>query len=214
MSDDQPTQPFTPEPEPEPEPERGPEGNGDSRFKKYFFVLLGAIAALVVLIVVLLLTRGGDDTKDVSDDATFSSTPTATATDSATTPETSEPTPTATETTTAAPAPTGPQLNEFTGTKSVTCNTQAPNPSPQYISFSWSTKGADKIYFGVNTADASTGALFDNLPASGTQNDFPAGYSPFMYNCPSAKQSYTLTIVGDGKKVSKTITVTNNGDTQ
>ncbi len=206
MSDDDQTQQFSLEPEPEPDPQPV-QDEPDNRPKRIVFILAGIVAALVLLIAYLLASRG-DDTNTVSDDTPLPTTPTTTA--ESTTPPTTEPT-----TTVAPPATTGPTIITFAASTSVRCNTQAPNPSPQYVTFRWSTKSADQVYFGVSTDDASTGALFDNLPSSGNQSDFPAGYSPFAYNCPSPKQTYTLTAVDDsGKKVSKKVAVVNLGDTQ
>ncbi|MFM9878091.1 MAG: hypothetical protein ACKVOG_09665 [Rhodoglobus sp.] len=85
-------------------------------------------------------------------------------------------------------------------------------PSPQYISFSWSSSNVDQVFFGVNTNDASQGAFFDNLPPSGDTSNFPPGYDPFEFPCPTESVKYTLTVIGDGVKVSKSVTVTNIGD--
>jgi hypothetical protein len=46
------------------------------------------------------------------------------------------------------------------------------------------------------------------LHPSGTQRDFPDGYDPFLANCGSASTNYTITIVGNGSKQSRTVTVT------
>jgi hypothetical protein len=50
-----------------------------------------------------------------------------------------------------------------------------------------------------------------NLPPSGTQNDFPQEYD---YPCYNASTTFTITVAdAHGNLQSKTITVTNNGDT-
>lgn len=92
------------------------------------------------------------------------------------------------------------------------CNTSAPNPPSYVLSFTWQTSNADRICFGVATNDAQAGPLFDNLPPSGnSQDDFDYQVE---FPCPSQSQTSTLTAVGDSGKVSETITVVNNGDTQ
>jgi hypothetical protein len=86
----------------------------------------------------------------------------------------------------------------------------------QHLLVKWSTSNVDRVYFGINTNDASTGAFFENLPPTGnSDDDFDDGYNngDFVFPCPGTEsQKYTLTVIGDGKKVSKSVTVTNNGD--
>jgi len=98
----------------------------------------------------------------------------------------------------------------------VLCNESAPEGDHQPIGFTWSTSKAAKVYFGINTTDASTASLFDNLPASGNSNDdFPEGYNhgAYEYPCTALKTTFTLTVVGDnGSKQSKTVTIVNKGD--
>jgi len=112
--------------------------------------------------------------------------------------------------------PTVPVIDSFTASnQTVRCNTQAPTPSPQHISFTWSVSEAVRVYFGTDTADASAAPLFSNLPLSGTSTfDFPAGYNDFAYNCPNASRTYTLTAVdADGHKTSRSVVIVNEGDT-
>jgi hypothetical protein len=69
----------------------------------------------------------------------------------------------------------------------------------------------------VDTDDASTSAYFSqSLPATGTSDTaFPSQYVPFTYACPAASHQYTLTVIGDDNvKVSKSVTVVNDGDQQ
>lgn len=97
----------------------------------------------------------------------------------------------------------------------VYCNTSAPAGDHQPISFSWSSSHASQVFFGVDTNDASTGFLFDNLPPTGNSNDnFPAGYNhgAYEYPCTAPSTKFTLTIVGNGQKVSKSVTIVNKGD--
>jgi hypothetical protein len=114
------------------------------------------------------------------------------------------------------PAPTVPEIVTFTSSnQTVLCNTQSPTPSYQYISFTWSVSEASRVYFGVDTSDATAAPLFDNLPLSGTSAfDFPAGYNDFSYGCPNASRTYTLTAVDDaGHKTSRSVVIVNEGDT-
>jgi hypothetical protein len=97
--------------------------------------------------------------------------------------------------------------------KVVFCNTQAPNPSHQYIKFTWKTTNVNQVGFGVGTDDAIASGMGWNLPPSGNSaDDFPAGYTEYEFPCPSASQTYTLTVSGPDGKFSKKVTVTNNGD--
>jgi hypothetical protein len=114
------------------------------------------------------------------------------------------------------PAPTTPEIATFSSSnETVRCNTQSPTPTPQYIAFTWSVSEASRVYFGLDTTDASAAPLFDNLPLSGTSTlDFPAGYNDFSYGCPNASRTYTLTAVDDaGHKTSRSVVIVNEGDT-
>ena len=223
MSDDTPTQKF--DVAGDAPTERMTQTTSDSgeapagRSRRMVIILAsigGALLLAVLILLVVVLTRGsGDPVALPTDTATESSTPSATPSESAS----STPTPTQTETEAAPPPPppptAGPTINSFTtANDEVLCNTQAPNPSSQYISFSWSTSDVSEVYFGVNTNDASQGFFFNNLPPSGDTSDFPPGYDPFQYPCPTESTKYTLTVVdSDGLKASKSITITNVGDT-
>jgi hypothetical protein len=115
-----------------------------------------------------------------------------------------------------APAAPTPDIVTFTSSnETVRCNTQTPTPTPPTVSFTWSVSDASRVYFGVDTLDASAAPVFDNLPLSGTSTlDFPAGYNDFAYNCPNASRTYTLTAVDDaGHKTSQSIVIVNEGDT-
>ncbi|MEO5921886.1 MAG: hypothetical protein ABIQ01_12165 [Pseudolysinimonas sp.] len=174
-------------------------------------IIAGALllAAIIAIILVLLPRGDGDPVAVTTGSPTPGETPTATPTPT--------PTPSETEAPEQPQQPAGPAVDAFSvSNQSVLCNTQTPTPSHQYIAFSWNTSGASQIFFGVDTNDASTNALFANLAPNGTsQNDFPAGYNDFEYGCPAASHKYTLTVVdGNGHKDSSSVTVTNNGDTQ
>ena len=223
MSDDTPTQKF--DAAGDAPTERMTQADSDSgeapagRSRRTLIILAsigGALLLAVLILLVVLLSRGsGEPVALPTNTESESATPSASPTPS----ESASPSPTPTETEEAPPPPTepaGPTINSFTtANDEVICNTQAPNPSAQYITFSWSTSDVSEVYFGVNTNDASQGAFFDNLPPSGDTTDFPPGYYPFEYPCPSASTKYTLTVVdSDGLKASKSIVITNVGDTQ
>src|SRR5690606_27658077 len=111
------------------------------------------------------------------------------------------------------PPSNDPVISTFkAGSNTVACNTQSPQQFPAYISFTWATSKVDRVYFGVDTNDAQSAPLFDNLPPSGSsQSDFPPGYTQFEFGCPDPSHKYTLTVIGsNGKKVSKSVTITNN----
>jgi hypothetical protein len=50
------------------------------------------------------------------------------------------------------------------------------------------------------------------LPPSGSDKDFPAGFSPYEFICGNSSNSYTITVVGNGSKLSQTVIVKNTGD--
>jgi len=217
VSDDTPTQRFdTPPPEAQPDPEEK-----KNRTLTVALIIVGAILLIAIIILVVVLAARGSgsttagDTTSTSASASPSETASTTASASAT--PTATPTPTPTHTVAPPPPSNDAVINSFTtGSTTVLCNESAPQGDHQPIGFSWSTSKAAKVYFGVNTNDASTASLFDNLPASGNSNDdFPSGYNhgDFEFPCPSASQKYTLTVVGDnGHKQSKSVTIVNKGD--
>jgi hypothetical protein len=170
-------------------------------------IIGGVLLIALAILLTILLTRGAGTPAP-------SPTPSESASPSPSPTPSEEPSPSATPST--PPAASGPAISSFISTNSeVVCNTSAPSPSPQFIGFSWVATNVDQVYFGVDTDDASQAFLFDNLPPSGNTSNFPEGYDPFEYSCPSASQKYTLTVVGsDGTAVSKSVTITNVGDTQ
>lgn len=118
----------------------------------------------------------------------------------------------------APPAPATPAaetaITSFTvSPTSVRCNTAAPVKHQQYLTFSWATNHVDAVGFGVATDDALTAGMGWNLAPNGrSDNDFPPGYAEFVFPCPQASESYTLTVSGPGGKFSEKVTVTNEGD--
>jgi hypothetical protein len=187
-------------------------------------LLIGLVAAggllllAVVVIAFFLLNRGqgdpivaGTGTPLPSDSAspTPSETPSATPTPTPEPPDEDPP---------ANPPAQTLKIDSFKVSPSTwTCNTSAPVPVPDpQLSFSWSTSNATHVYFAVgSTNDAENNGMgWDNLPTDGSSSDFPGGME-FTFYCPTASQSYTITAEDDnGHKVSKTVTVINNGDTQ
>ena len=221
MSDDTPTQKFDAAGEDAPtellaqQPVAGvPE---ELKKSKRLIIILasigGALLLALIIIVILLLTRGGGQPSPTPTPTESSASPTPSPTPSVT--PTPTPTATAPPSPTAEPVPpsTDAKINNFSGTDTIFCNTSAPVTPDYTLSFEWSTSNANTVYFGVAVDDASQGALFTNLPPNGNSAD------DFEYDvefpCHSAEQKFTLTVIGDnGDKVSKTIYVTNEGDTQ
>jgi cytoskeletal protein RodZ len=215
VSDDTPTQRFEPPPaQPQPSP---PDDERKSRLPLVLGIVGGVLLIAVIVLLVLLLGRS---TSASDAGSTTSPTPTSTPSPTPTHTESASPTPTPTPTqshTTAPPPAAGPAIQTFLVDNStspvVLCNTNSPNPTEIDLTFQWASTNVSRVYFGVDTNDASQGALFSNLPPSGTQADFPSGYNPYPYPCPTASEKYTLTVVGaGGAKVSRTITVLNKGD--
>ncbi len=222
MTDENPTESFDQVAPGAPQPTADEQSR---RKRKRLFMILAAIGgALLILIVILLLAllaKGStsvEATPSVSPSQTVSASPSPSASTSASpsaTPTPSPtPTPSAAPTTPPPPPPsTSANITKFTaGSTTILCNSDAEFDVTYPLSFTWTTKNATQIAFGVQTNDAILGPLFDNLPPNGNSNsDFPY---PVEFNCPQTSQTYTLTVVGaDGVKDSKTITVVNNGDT-
>lgn len=194
------------------------------RLSKRLVIILASVGgalvlALLVLVIVLLTTGSGQPTPvpGPTDTASPSPTPTPTATSTKTpspTP-TKSPSPTPTPEPTPAPEPpsTAAKITKFDGTDVIYCDSDTPSILGSELSFKWATKNAARIYFGVATTDASEEPLFNNLPPSGTSfYDFP---DQVEFPCPQLTQTYTLTVIGTaGDRVSKTITVENEGDTE
>jgi hypothetical protein len=203
MSDDTPTQRFdaqTPADTNEPR----------SRLPLILGIIGGALLIAVIVLVVLLLGRGTPST-------TASNTDLPTSTDSSGTISTPVPVPTVTVTVTATPAPNSgggnaapqkPNGDNVLITQ-YTISPMHPDCSSGHadLNITWRSVNGGGAFFGVNTVDAMEGGMGWNLPASGTQNDFPAGYHPFEYTCGNASEPYTLTVIGNGSKQSLTITV-------
>lgn len=166
-------------------------------------IVIGALLLIGITAIVTVLVSGGLSSTDAAATGSNASA-TATPTPSAT--ETPTPTPSATKAAAApapAPAPdTTLKINSFTtGSTAVTCDSSG----TKKLSFSWSTSNASTVYFGVATADASTGGLYSDLPGTGTDANFGG---PIMFHCSDGSTTYTLTVVATGAKVSKSVTVT------
>lgn len=217
MSDDTPTERFTSPTEPRDEPQGSPPGDNDRRSRTLIIllsVLGGLLLIALVVVLTLLLSKGGSDTAGpvISPSDTASVTPTVTPS------ETPSASPSASPSTPPPPPPsTDPTIDSFVpSSNSVRCNSESPVEFPATLSFKWSTTNAASVFFGVETNDASAEPFFTDLPTSGySVDDFPDGYRDFTYNCYKPNYSYTMTIIGtNGKKVSKTVTVINKGDTE
>ncbi len=92
--------------------------------------------------------------------------------------------------------PAGPRITLFSGPATALClNEEA---APTDITLSWDSVGATQAWIGVATADAQ---------AAPYQEVAPTGELTLGFPCSISAQDYTLTVVGDGGKVSSTITV-------
>lgn len=216
MSDDTPTVRFE-----QAEPNGGGEDGGKK--SKALLIALSIVGGILLLAVVVLLTllfsRGmGTPAAAPGSGPSGSATPSATASE---TPSASpSDTPSAAPSESPSSSPSAPPSNktaidQFTvSPTTVTCNNSAPGgPFPLYIKFTWRTTNVTQIGFGVATDDGINQGMGWNLPTNGNSDDnFPPGNSPYEFPCPSASQTYTLTVIGPDGKVSKKVTVTNNGD--
>lgn len=209
MSDDMSTQRFDAPLTSSKPPSGGP--TPDDGKKKVHALMVALIATsavlLVVLIVVLVFLFRGNGTPSSAVTPTNSARPSATP--SVTPSATPGPTPSAsarvpTAATTTAPNDGNVHITGFSVTPTkVDCS-----PGSAELQVNWSSTNGSIAYFGVDTADAETGGMGWMLHPSGTQRDFPGGYDPFLANCGSASTNYTITIVGNGSKQSRTVTVT------
>jgi predicted nucleic acid-binding Zn ribbon protein len=170
-------------------------------------LLIGLIVAgvllVVAIIVLLVFLFGGKAQPEPQTSGTATPAPSTTSTPEASGTPTPEPTQDA-------PAAPTPVVDSFsTGTGTVWCGTPD-DPEPDIdLDISWSTSNGNRVYFGVDTNDASAAPFFDNLPLSGNSgSNFPSGYSPFQFTCGAETHRYTLTVVdAQNHKDSKTVTV-------
>ena len=169
----------------------------------------GALLIAIIVLVVVLLTGGGGASDDDSDAAPTPSTSDASQTPSPTPSESDEVSPTPTpapsateEEEAAAPPPSNdPKINSFTSsTTTFVCPEADDFDSPTEITLHWTTTNVDKVYLGVNTNDASKDPYLTDQPGNGE--------ATMNISCPGNQTNkYTLTVIGDGQKVSKTIKV-------
>jgi hypothetical protein len=220
MSDDTPTQRFPSNPDTPTQRLDTGEVQEDLQEEKQKSkgLLIGLVAAggllllSIVVIAFVLLNRGqGEPTVAASDTphASDSATPTPEASE---TPDAS-PTPTEDAPAPPPPAPSGPAITSFKVTPAtVYCNTQAPvQPQNQYLSISWSTKGADEIRIGTYDPYGDYSVRYYDLPPNGDQGSIG---QDIIYQCPEATQTWRLEIVADGQTYQKEVTIHNNGDQQ
>jgi len=215
MSDDTPTQRFdvegdaTPTQRLESPAATVPLEVAEERTSRRLIIILasigGALLIAVLIILILLLTRDNGTPAVLP---TPSATPTATPSPSVTPSATPTPTPTPTQTVAPPPPSTDASVDDFTvSSTTVDCT----GVSTVQITLEWATSNATKVLFGIDTDDASTGAFFSDIPASGSSDtDFPPGYSPFDYTCGNGSHRYVITAVNDdnGTKDSVVLVVT------
>ncbi|MEO5535303.1 MAG: hypothetical protein ABIR17_09255 [Pseudolysinimonas sp.] len=179
------------------------------------FVLAGVGALFLAAIIVLLIvvfggSKGDGGTALPTNSQSASGTPTdsASPTPSGTPSDTPNPTPAPTVTVTAAPPQTPDDGNVHVTSYSISPTT-CTHLEKVTVHIKWQSANGLVAYFGVNTTDAQGGGMGWDLPASGTSDhDFPDGYRPYEVTCPDKAgdtQSYTITILGNGSKASKTV---------
>ncbi len=215
MSDNTPTEIFQ-----HPKPVDGG-GDAPKKSKKLILILSivgGVLLVAVLILLILLFTRAfGGPANDVNGNPNTSASPsdTPSASPSETPSASPSETPSASPSAPAQPPPsTTTAINSFTvSSNSVLCNSDSPITQPIYISFKWKTTNVSQVGFGIASSDGISQGMGYNLPPSGNSNDdFPPGQNQIEFPCPSASQFYTLTVLGPDGRISKTLTVTNNGD--
>jgi hypothetical protein len=184
-------------------------GKGDPPARRLIVILAvvgGVLLLVVIALLVLLLVRSPVPTA-APVPTTTSSSPAPSPSPSVTSPSPS-PSPSAS---TPADVSAGAAITSFTVNQTtISCPTDTGQPSPT-LAFSWTSTNAAEAFFGVDTLDASVSPFYSQLPPNGDSTDFPN--SPLDYACPAANHTYTITLMGNGTTVSRTLTVTNNGFT-
>lgn len=186
-----------------------------------------AIARLTPIAAVFALAACGTSSTSIStktvtvtgsSTSSTSTTSSATSSDTASTPATSDSTP-APSTTQPAPSATGspvkptpvvlkPLITTYSASQTtVACSAGGPGFPAKLnwdITFTWSTKHAKSVYFGIDTTDAVHNSYSGAMPPHGSVTVGYGCYNP---------QTYTLAAVGtDGRVVQQTINVKNVGD--
>jgi len=213
MSDDTPTQRL-----PQSGSDAGELVEERKKSRALLIILIGVGGAILIALIVLLviLLGGGSGTPTANPTATETTSPTPsdspTPTESATPSATPTPTPTPTQEAAPPPPDTSPGFASFSRGSTVSCNqTNPPGYTTPGISFNYTSKNASSVWFVFGTSDAADAGAFP-MPLSGNQNDVYGG-STVEYPCGQATAKFTLTVVGNnGQHVSKTFTVTNDGD--
>jgi len=216
MTDDTPTERFTPADEQDyaatrrlpvastgamppvtPPPRTPPPGSAPEHpsSRALLYTLIGIGAALLIAILILALTLfNRDETPSPVDTATASPSSTPSVTPSAT----QEPEPEPTEEP-EPPVATGPTFDSFSAPASAGCTGEVDNAD---LSFSWSSSNATKAYIGVATTNAKSEPFASDLPPVYT-------FTEIQYQCDLASQVYTVTLEdADGYLAHNTVTVT------
>ncbi|MEO7544823.1 MAG: hypothetical protein ABIT21_00775 [Terrimesophilobacter sp.] len=207
MSDDTPTELFTPPTAPD-EPSASATSAGTPQRSKTLIIALAVMGGLLLIAVVallaLLFARGTDGASPAPSIST-SPTPEVTAIETPIASPSATPSTTPTQAPTTPPSPnpppviTGPVFNSFSpkDNSSVGCTG---NSGDLPLTFTWTSTGASEAAIGVQTYDAFAGPYETGLPASGS-------YTGLSYNCSQATQFYTVSIRGVSGQTNKTITL-------
>lgn len=190
-----------------------PEPPKKSRALLATLITVGALLLIAVIVLLVLLFGKNSGSTVASPSESTSPSASATPSESPTPSTSSSPSPSSPSPSASTPPPPAPvaAVGSFTVSNQTVSCTDKSSKNPPQLAFSWTSSNAAEAFFGVDTKDASVAPLYSNLPPNGDSSSFPE--KPFSYACPAASHQYTITVVGDGAKASKTITVTNNGFT-
>jgi hypothetical protein len=164
------------------------------------------LIAIIVLLIVLLTGGSGEATETLPSPSASESTPSPSPTPSASDETSPTPTPAPSETEAAPPPPpppsNDPKIDSFkASTSTYVCSADdIAFVTTSEITLSWKTTNADQVFLGVGTNDASQEPYLTDQPGDGN--------ATLNISCPGNQTNkYTLTVIGNGHKVSKSVNV-------